>query len=622
MISFQNVSFTYAESGNGGVLDLNLVVRSGECVLLCGPSGCGKTTVTRLANGLIPHFFHGNLSGQVNVNGMDTRETEIAALSDAVGTVFQNPRTQFFNTDTDSEIVFGLENRGIPREALRSRLDELTEELHLSELRGRNIFELSGGEKQKIAFSSVYASAPDVLVFDEPSSNLDMKAIGELADLIQRAKISGKTILIAEHRIWYLMDIVDRVVYMQDGRIASDMEAAAFKALPEADIRRMGLRVRDLSVVKAFGLAERTGKAVDAAIEESKEANIVLEKAFSKMTALYQTVFKLARAAILVFAPYLLAGGSITPEKCLLLLVSSFMIYAAVEVAGSMSSIARAVEASLDRLDNIMDIPSLDENGADLVPENFNIEVKNMSFGYGEKEVLHQISLSVPQGSSCAIVGPSGAGKTTLVGLIARFWDVKEGQITLGDRDVREYTSGSLLKNFAIVFQNVYLFEDTVENNIRFGRPDASEDEIIAVAKKACCHDFIMTLPDGYQTKIGEGGSSLSGGEKQRISIARAILKDAPIVILDEATASVDPENEQELQKAIRELTKGKTILMIAHRLSTVRTADQIIVLENGRIVQRGNHKELMREDGLYRRFVGMRSQAIGWTLKGGKAHG
>lgn len=214
MISFQNVSFTYAESGNGGVLDLNLVVRSGECVLLCGPSGCGKTTVTRLANGLIPHFFHGNLSGQVNVNGMDTRETEIAALSDAVGTVFQNPRTQFFNTDTDSEIVFGLENRGIPREALRSRLDELTEELHLSELRGRNIFELSGGEKQKIAFSSVYASAPDVLVFDEPSSNLDMKAIGELADLIQRAKISGKTILIAEHRIWYLMDIVDRVVYI------------------------------------------------------------------------------------------------------------------------------------------------------------------------------------------------------------------------------------------------------------------------------------------------------------------------------------------------------------------------------------------------------------------------
>ena len=312
------------------------------------------------------------------------------------------------------------------------------------------------------------------------------------------AIVIGIWLMIYEWRIGLISlagPAVALIVYSFIGKVGR-------KHAPRRQAARAGLvtavleYVQGMGVVKAFGLAERTGKAVDAAIEKSKEANIVLEKAFSKMTALYQTVFKLARAAILVFAPYLLAGGSITPEKCLLLLVSSFMIYAAVEVAGSMSSIARAVEASLDRLDNIMDIPSLDENGADLVPENFNIEVKNMSFGYGEKEVLHQISLSVPQGSSCAIVGPSGAGKTTLVGLIARFWDVKEGQITLGGRDVREYTSGSLLKNFAIVFQNVYLFEDTVENNIRFGRPDASEDEIIAVAKKACCHDF-MKPPRG-----------------------------------------------------------------------------------------------------------------------------
>ena len=342
--------------------------------------------------------------------------------------------------------------------------------------------------------------------------------------------------------------------------------------------------VQGMGVVKAFGLAERTGKAVDAAIEESKEANIVLEKAFSKMTALYQTVFKLARAAILVFAPYLLAGGSITPEKCLLLLVSSFMIYAAVEVAGSMSSIARAVEASLDRLDNIMDIPSLDENGADLVPENFNIEVKNMSFGYGEKEVLHQISLSVPQGSSCAIVGPSGAGKTTLVGLIARFWDVKEGQITLGGRDVREYTSGSLLKNFAIVFQNVYLFEDTVENNIRFGRPDASEDEIIAVAKKACCHDFIMTLPQGYGTPVGELGDTLSGGERQRLGVARAFLHDAPFILLDEPTSNLDSLNEAVILHSLAEERANKTVVLVSHRASTMRIADTTYSVENGRM--------------------------------------
>ena len=353
--------------------------------------------------------------------------------------------------------------------------------------------------------------------------------------------------------------------------------------------------VQGMGVVKAFGLAERTGKAVDAAIEESKEANIVLEKAFSKMTALYQTVFKLARAAILVFAPYLLAGGSITPEKCLLLLVSSFMIYAAVEVAGSMSSIARAVEASLDRLDNIMDIPSLDENGADLVPENFNIEVKNMSFGYGEKEVLHQISLSVPQGSSCAIVGPSGAGKTTLVGLIARFWDVKEGQIVLGDRDVREYTSGSLLKNFAIVFQNVYLFEDTVENNIRFGRPDASEDEIIAVAKKACCHDFIMTLPDGYQTKIGEGGSSLSGGEKRRVAIAGVLATRPEYLILDEPIAGLDPLGREAFLQLITELNRdGMTILMVSHNADCLGAyAQRLLVLEGGQLMRDGTPEEI-----------------------------
>lgn len=438
------------------------------------------------------------------------------------------------------------------------------------------------------------------------------------------AAVIGIWLLVYEWRIGLLSLaglVLALVVYSFIGKVGK-------KYAPRRQTAQAGLvtavleYVQGMGVVKAFGLALASGKAVDAAIEESKSANVTLEKAFSRMTALYQSVFKLTRAAILVFAPWLLAGGVITPEKCLLLLVSSFMIYAAVEVAGSMSSVARAVEASLDRLDSVMDMPSLDKGGAEIVPENFGIEVKDVSFGYAEKEILHHISLTVPEGSSCAIVGPSGSGKTTLVRLIARFWDVDRGQITLGGRDVRTYTADSLLRNFAIVFQNVYLFEDTIENNICFGKPDAGEDEIITAAKKACCHEFIMALPDGYQTKIGEGGGNLSGGEKQRISIARAILKDAPIAILDEATASVDPENEQQLQKAITELTKRKTVLMIAHRLSTVREADQIIVLEDGSIVQRGTHKELMASDGLYKRFVGMRSRAIGWTLKGGEANG
>nr|WP_130838501.1 ABC transporter ATP-binding protein [Lachnoclostridium sp. Marseille-P6806] len=432
------------------------------------------------------------------------------------------------------------------------------------------------------------------------------------------AIVIGVWLLIYEWRIGLISLAglaIALIVYSFIGKVGK--KYAPRRQAAQADLVTAVLEyVQGMGVVKAFGLAERSGKVVDAAIEESREANILLEKAFSKMTALYQSVFKFARAAFLVVAPYLLICGSITPEKCLLLLVSSFMIYSAVEVAGSMSGVARAVEASLDRLDGIMDIPSLDENGQDITPKNYDIEIKDVSFGYDEKEILHHINLSVTQGTSCAIVGPSGSGKTTLCHLIARFWDVDDGQILLGGRNVREYTSDSLLRNFAIVFQNVYLFEDTIANNIRFGRPDATEKEMIMAAKKACCHDFIMALPKGYQTKIGEGGSSLSGGEKQRISIARAILKDAPIIILDEATASVDPENEQELQKAIAELTKDKTILMIAHRLSTVREADQIIVLQEGRIVQRGTHKELMENEGLYKRFVGMRSRAIGWALR------
>ena len=225
------------------------------------------------------------------------------------------------------------------------------------------------------------------------------------------------------------------------------------------------------------------------------------------------------------------------------------------------------------------------------------------------------MSLSIPQGSSCAIVGPSGGGKTTLAHLMARFWDVSEGRVSVGGRDVRDWKVDALLSNFSMVFQGVYLFDDTIENNIKFGRPDATHQEVVAAARRACCTDFIDSLEKGYDTVIGEGGDMLSGGERQRLSIARAILKDAPIVILDEATANVDPENEQDLQGAIAELERGKTVIMIAHRLKTVRDADQIVVLDGGSIVQQGTHEQLMAKDGLYRSFVDMRERSIGWKL-------
>ena len=236
-------------------------------------------------------------------------------------------------------------------------------------------------------------------------------------------------------------------------------------------------------------------------------------------------------------------------------------------------------------------------------------------FSYDKIKIIYNVSLVIPEKKATAVVGPSGGGKTTLTHLLARFWDVDKGSVTLGGVNVKDYSYDSLMQNFSFVFQNVYLFNDTIANNIRFGKPDTPMEKVIAAAKKACCHDFIMRLPKGYETIIGEGGASLSGGEKQRISIARAIMKDSPIIILDEATANVDPENEQELMRAIEALTKEKTVIMIAHRLKTVQNADQILVIDRGKVVQCGKHDELMLEEGIYRNFVRSREKAASWKI-------
>ena len=245
-----------------------------------------------------------------------------------------------------------------------------------------------------------------------------------------------------------------------------------------------------------------------------------------------------------------------------------------------------------------------------------DVVVENLTKSFGYQKAVDSVSFEVKKGEILGFLGPNGAGKSTLCNLIARFWDVDGGKITIGGVDVRDYTLDSLLTNISEVFQKVYLFADTIENNIKFGKPTASHEEVIAAAKKACCHEFIMSLPDGYNTVIGEGGATLSGGEKQRISIARAILKDAPIIILDEATSSVDPENENLLMGAVAELTKNKTVIMIAHRLKTVRNANQIFVLAGGHIVQSGTHEELIKQPGIYADFIGVRKKAIGWKLK------
>lgn len=373
--------------------------------------------------------------------------------------------------------------------------------------------------------------------------------------------------------------------------------------------------IQGMGVVKAYNLGGNSSKGVKDAIEESSQANIKLESVFSSLTALYQLAFKIASSSIIVVAPYLLIDGEITIVKCFILLISSFIIYEQMEIVGSVSSLTRVIEASLDRIDNLSNTPIMDGDGKDIKLDNYHIEIKDVSFSYEDMEVIKDMNIKIPENTTTAIVGPSGSGKTTICRLITRFFDVDRGEVTVGGHNVKDFTCESLLNNFSTVFQKVYLFEDTILNNIRFGKPDATLKEVQEAAKKACCHSFIEALPDGYDTYVGEGGSSLSGGEKQRISIARAILKDAPIIILDEATASVDPENEKNLQIAIRELTKNKTVIMIAHRLSTVKHADQILVINNGQVEQAGKHNELISQEGIYKRFISAREEAIGWQL-------
>ena len=265
----------------------------------------------------------------------------------------------------------------------------------------------------------------------------------------------------------------------------------------------------------------------------------------------------------------------------------------------------------------ILEYPQMKLDGDALEKGIGDIQVDDVSFSYGKRRIIDHVSFRIPNRTTTAIVGPSGSGKTTLTSLIARFWDVDEGRILINGKDVRSYSYDSLMSNFSFVFQKVYLFNDTIANNIRFGRPEATLEEVIDAAKKACCHEFIQNLPAGYDTVIGEDGVNLSGGERQRISIARAIMKDASIIVMDEATANVDPENEADLMTAIRCLTEEKTVIMIAHRLKTVEHADQILVVEDGWIAQQGRHEALMREEGIYQRFIQERREAISWKLQG-----
>ena len=373
---------------------------------------------------------------------------------------------------------------------------------------------------------------------------------------------------------------------------------------------------RGLPTVKSFGQGGASQQSMKEAARENRDIRLKIEYGFTPANCGHLLALKAASVLLAGTACALCLAGDMEMPVMLMFVFFSFGIFGSLEPVSDSAHVLGVINTAMDQIDALKESNYIDHDGKEVTLGSFGIEFRHVDFGYDSRTVLKDVSFIIPEKTSTAIVGPSGSGKTTICNLIARFYDVQKGSVLVGGVDVREFTCDSLLKNISMVFQNVYLFNDTIMNNIRFGRPDATDEEVYAAAKAARCHDFILSLPDGYGTIVGEGGGTLSGGEKQRISIARAMLKNAPIIILDEATASVDPENEHLIQEAISELTHGKTIITIAHRLATIENADQILVIDSGTVAQRGTHKQLLGQEGIYREFVRIREEAEGWQIQ------
>ncbi len=381
-------------------------------------------------------------------------------------------------------------------------------------------------------------------------------------------------------------------------------------------VEKMLEYLQGMAEVKAYHLSGKKSIELNDAISANAQINTDMEMTLIPRLTAQNFIAKLTGVCMVAFSCAFYCRGTMDALTSVVMVISAFIVYASLETAGNYSALLRVVEVSVERAQEILNTPQMDIEGEKMIPATRDIGAENIAFSYDKRRIIDGVTARIPEKTTTAIVGPSGGGKTTLVNLLARFWDVDEGSVTLGGRDVKDYDMDSLMQNFSFVFQNVYLFHDTIANNIRFGNPEAPMEDVIAAAKKACCHDFISALPDGYNTVIGEGGASLSGGEKQRISIARAMMKDAPVIFLDEATANVDPENENELMQAIQALTAEKTVIMIAHRLKTVEHADQILVVDHGRIAQQGTHETLMAQEGIYKDFIGERREAASWKVK------
>ena len=378
--------------------------------------------------------------------------------------------------------------------------------------------------------------------------------------------------------------------------------------------------VEGIGVIKSYNLLGEKSEELSGNFKRSRNTSLDFEQKMTPWTMGLNILYGIGIAAIFGLSIVLEQSGVLSLAYVLGVLLFVFDLFGPLKALYGEASRLTVMNAALDRIEAVLDEPELSDNGKQHIPAQAQpgqpeVQFNDVTFAYQDKEVLHHISFAMKKNSMTALVGPSGSGKSTIANLLARLWDVKSGNVTIRGVDIRNVPLSELMDQISMVFQRVYLFQDTIYNNISMGKPDATEEEVYEAARKARCYDFIMALPEGFKTVVGEGGATLSGGEKQRISIARCILKDAPIVILDEATASVDTDNESYIQEAISELVKGKTLLVIAHRLNTIQTADQILVIDNGQIAQQGNHEELLKQPGIYQDFVNIRKSAAGWSL-------
>lgn len=453
------------------------------------------------------------------------------------------------------------------------------------------------------------------LVFIEEQS---MSALAKITTAYLNAIVGVIMLMVFDYRIGIISAItvilavlllknLEKVVEYHSG-IRQESQSKLISAVIEY--------VKGISVIKSFNMVGERAQKLNEEFKKFRDACIDFEKKFIPPFLSHENCFAFSIGLTVLAASYFGFNKTLDLTFMLMILIFIFQFYEPFKALSSLSPRVRIMEVALNRYDAINNVEIIDEKGMDIALDNFDIEFKNVTFAYEQEAVLKNVSFKVPERSMTALVGKSGCGKTTTANLIARFWDVQEGEIRVGGVNVKEMTCDSLLKNISMVFQNVYLFNDTILNNIKFGKSDATMKEVITACQKARCHDFIIALEHGYHTMVGEGGCTLSGGEKQRISIARAILKDAPIILLDEATASVDPDNEKHIQLAINELIKDKTLVMIAHRLSTIKSADQILVIDDGRVIQKGTHNELIAEKGLYHDFWQRRVKARSWKIQ------